>query len=460
MELQKNDIIDLTITSLSNEGMGVGRYKKGNEDSESGLVVFVPFAAAGDVIKAKILKVASSHAYAKIESIIVSSNDRVKCDCDAFTKCGGCDFRHINYESEIFAKSNFLKDAFKRIGKLNPEFLPFIPNIDNMRYRNKAQYPVGKSRDDEIIYGFYRGNSHDIVPCSDCVLQPVVFKEIADFIINLVTELKISVYDENEHQGVLRHICIRQGHNTGEILVTLVARRKIPEFRKIAKKLTSSFTKVMGVILNINKEKTNVIFGDEEHILDGVPYIFDKMCGLDVRISSASFYQVNTPAAEKLYGAVKVFAEPKGKTILDLYCGLGTIGLSMAKEAAEVVGVEIVRESVRGATFNTTINSIKNARFICGDADETVLKLINDGFKPDVVVLDPSRKGCEGDTVKNIAALQPEKIVMISCNPSTAARDCAEFEKHGYITQKVQGVDMFSGTVHVECCILLTRGEK
>lgn len=460
MELQKNDIIDLKITAITNEGMGLGRYNAENDSTNEGFVVFVPLTAPGDLIKARILKVTSSYAYGKIENIITSSNDRVKIDCEAFTKCGGCDFRHINYEAEIYAKSTFIKDAFTRISGLNPEFLPFIPNVDNIRYRNKAQYPVGKNRNGEIIYGFYRSSSHEIIPCSDCMLQPVVFKEIADSIIDYAVKYNISVYDENEHQGVLRHICIRKGHYTGEVLVTLVARRKVPEFRKLAKHLRAGFPKIMGVILNINKDKTNVIFGEEESVLDGVQHIFDKMCGLDVRVSSTSFYQVNTPTAEKLYAAVKEFTEPKDKTILDLYCGVGTIGLSMADEAKEIVGVEIVREAVRNAAFNATVNSIKNAKFMCGDVDETVVKLLNDGFKPDTVVLDPSRKGCEGDTIKNIAALQPERVVMVSCNPSTAARDCTEFGKYGYKAEKVQGVDMFSGTVHVECVIGLRRVEK
>lgn len=465
MKLRKNDIINLTIESLTNEGTGLGRYENpddiitdttGNEKKQ-GFVVFVPFSAVGDNLKVKILKVLASHAYGRIEEIITASNDRIKSDCNVFTKCGGCDFRHIDYQSELKAKMSFIKDAFDRIGKLTPDYLPMIPNKNSGDYRNKAQYPIGKNFDGEIFYGFYRTNSHEIVPCAECKIQPAIFKEIMDFIIEYAGKTKISVYNEKEHQGVLRHICIRKGHYTEQVLVTVVARRKIPEFTGLAKKLRSRFPQIKGVVLNINKEITNVILGKDESIIDGELFIYDKMCGLDVRISSKSFYQINTAAAEELYRIVKTFCEPKDKVILDLYSGIGTIGLSMADEASGITGIEIVPEAVENAVFNASANNIPNADFICGDTGKALQSLLEKGFKPDAVILDPARKGCESGALKDISALSPERIVMVSCNPATAARDCRELSLLGYKAVKVQGVDMFSRTTHVECVILLRK---
>ena len=447
--LNKNDIISLTIDGITNDGMGIGRH--------NGLAVFVPFTAVGDVVKAKILKVSKNCAYGKIEEIEVPTPDRIQPDCPVFGKCGGCSFRHISYEAEKRAKESFVYDAFTRIGHIDAEFLPIIGNESIDGYRNKAQYPVGKDKDGKAVCGFFNSHSHRIIPCTDCKLQPEIFREILDTIMDFVREKRISVYDEEKHEGVLRHICIRKGHYSGEINVTLVARRKIPEFTPLAKLIMSKFPTVKGIVLNINKDKTNVILGNEEIILEGQAEITDTMCGSKITISPKSFYQVNTAAAERLYGAAKDFAQPKGKTLLDLYCGAGTIGLSMAAEAKEIIGVEIVESAVENARRNAMQNGINNISFICGDAGKATTALVEQGKKADVVMVDPARKGCDTVTLDNIVSFDPERIVMVSCNPATAARDCAYLEKNGYKVKKVQAVDLFSKTNHVEAVILLTK---
>ena len=447
--MNKNEIYRAEITSLTNEGMGVCRIE--------GKVVFVPFSAVGDVCDIKILKARASYAYGKIESVIAPSKDRIESDCTVFGKCGGCCFRHINYGSELAAKEGFIKDAFTRIGKLSPEFLPIVKNESISRYRNKAQYPIGKDKEGNVICGFYAVNSHRIVPCDNCALQPEVFSEIVEYIRNYIQSSRLSVYSEAEKKGVLRHICIRKGHYSGEINVTIVARRKIPELQKLSKGIMARFPDVKSVVLNINKDDTNVILGNEEVLLAGRAEIFDTMCGNTVMLSPKSFYQVNTPMAEKLYGIAKEFAEPKGKIFADIYCGIGTIGLSMAREADRVIGVEIVKSAVENAKKNAELNGFDNTEFYCADADNAAEILRSSGVKPDVIVLDPARKGCERKVLEELAEFEADRIVMISCNPATAARDCGILEELGYRCEKVRGVDLFSGTAHVEAVVLLSK---
>lgn len=451
--MNKNDICTLEITSISNEGAGVGR-------AEDGKVIFVPMTAVGDICRVKILKAKSSYAYGKIEEIITYSADRAENDCSVFGKCGGCTLRHIGYEAEVKAKEGFIRDAFTRIGGLEPKFLPFIKNENISRYRNKAQYPIGKDKEGNVVCGFYAVNSHRIAACSDCVLQPEIFSEIVEYIRNFIQSNRLSVYSETENKGVMRHICLRKGHYSGEINVTLVARRKIPELQRLSKELMTKFTDIKGVVLNINRQDTNVIMGEEEILLAGRSEIFDTMCGNTVSVSPKSFYQVNTPMAEKLYGAAREFVQPTGKVIADIYCGIGTIGLSMAKEAKKVIGVEIVESAVLNARKNAELNGFANAEFYCADAGEAAGIIERNGLKPDAVVLDPARKGCEREVLESVAGLGAERIVMISCNPATAARDCKALCELGYRCEKVRGADLFSRTGHVECVVLMTRKNR
>lgn len=451
--MNKNDICTLEINSISNDGSGVGRDKDGK-------VVFVPMTAIGDICKVRIVKAKNSYSYGKLEEILTPSPHRIENNCSVFGKCGGCSFRHINYDAEVNVKEGFIKDAFTRIGGLNPEFLPLIRNQQIIHYRNKAQYPLGKDKEGNVICGFYAANSHRIVPCTSCDLQPSIFSEITAFITNYIRENKLSVYNEAEHKGVLRHICIRQGHYSGEINVTLVCKRKIPELNRLSKELMRNFSDIKGVVLNINKDETNVILGNEEVLLAGQAEITDTMCRNKIDISPKSFYQVNTVMAEKLYGIAKAFAQPEGKTIADIYCGIGTIGISMAKEAGKVIGVEIVESAIKNAKKNAALNGFNNTEFHCADADNAAEILRNAGVKPDVIILDPARRGCERKVLEDLAKFEADRIVMISCNPVTAARDCAVLGEYGYKCEKVQGVDLFSRTSHVECVVLMSRVKK
>lgn len=453
VNMKKNDAVTLEITALTSEGRGVGRFE--------GMAVFVPFTAVGDVIEAKILKVLSSYAYGKLERIITPSPDRIENGCPVFGKCGGCVFRHISYEAELRAKESFVRDAFGRIGGLSPEFLP-IRGSDNVDgYRNKLQTPLAKADDGSIVSGFYGERSHRVIPVERCLLQPDIFAEITDVIKRQAKTLGISVYNEQTHQGVLRHIYLRKANCSGEICAVLVARRNVPEFVKLAKTLTEEFPQIIGVVLNLNPDRTNVILGERDILLSGRAELSDKMCAVSVEISPKSFYQVNTPAAENLYRQAAEFAEPKGKIILDLYCGAGTIGLSMASEAERIIGVEIVPEAVENARRNAKLSGYPSkSEFICSDAGAAASSLAERGIRPDVIILDPPRKGCDEQTLAACAEMSPQRVVMISCNPATAARDCKRLLELGYATVKVKAFDLFPRTRHVECIVLMTRISK
>lgn len=449
--MNKNDVIRLEITGLTSEGSGVGRHE--------GMAVFVPLAAVGDVISCRIVKVLKSYAYGRIEELLTPSADRVDNDCPVFGRCGGCAFRHISYEAELSAKEGFVRDAFARIGGLSPEFLPICGSEVVGGYRNKLQMPLSKDKDGCAYCGFFSERSHSVVPVERCLLQPREFAEILSLVMGEVNRLRISVYNERKHEGVLRHIFLRKGHYSGEICLCLVARRRIPEFARLAKSAMESFPQIKGVVLNINKEKTNVILGGEEIVLRGRAEITDTMCGNEISISPKSFYQVNTPAAEALYRQAAEFAEPRGKTVLDLYCGAGTIGLSMAREAKNIIGAELVPEAVENAKANALRNSTENAEFICADAGEAAQRLAARGTSPDAVILDPPRKGCSEAALAACVRMKPERIVMISCNAATAARDCKRLAESGYRAVRARAFDLFPRTAHTECVVLMTRTE-
>lgn len=447
--MQKNEIVELKITGMTNEDCGIGRV--------NGMVVFVPLSAVGDSLRVRIVKANKSHCYGKIEEIIAPSPDRIAVDCPVFGKCGGCDFRHISYEAELKAKDGFIRDAFTRIGGLNPEFLPIIGCLDINSYRNKTQYPVRKSESGETVCGFFAERSHRVVSCESCQLEPAVFGDIRRAVLEIAQKVKISSYNEAEHSGVLRSICIRRGYHSGEIGVTLVVRRAVPQLKALAVELSEKFPEITSICANVNKEETNVIYGDEERVLFGAPAIYDSMCGKKFAVSPRSFYQVNTPMAEILYKKAAELAEPDEKTVIDLYCGAGTIGLTMADRAKSVIGVEIVESAVENAWENARLNGAENVRFLCGDAGEMTDKLAAEGIKADVVIVDPARKGCDERTIENIVRFDPERIVMVSCNAVTAARDCRSLTERGYELKTVQGVDLFARTRHVETVCLLTR---
>lgn len=449
--MKKNDIVEIEITALSSECSGIGK--------KDGMVIFVPFSAIGDKLEVKILKVNKTYCYGKIERIITPSPDRVTPDCPVYTKCGGCSLRHISYEAQLRAKEQFVKDAFTRIGGLSPEFLPIIRNTNINGYRNKLQIPIGTDKDGNLIAGFYAFHSHRIVPCEKCLLQPDIFSKITADFLKISTGLNLTAYDESTHKGILRHLYLRKGYYSGEICLCIVVAKNVPEIKILSDRLLEKYPEIVSSVINVNNRDTNVILGDEEIVLTSKNYICDIMCKIAVNIAPKAFYQVNTPCAEQLYSSACDFAEPKGKTVLDLYCGAGTIGLSMARTAKKIIGVEIVPEAIENAKQNALANDITNCEFICADAAEAARILHSRSLRPDVIMVDPPRKGCGRDACEQIAAFSAPRIVMVSCNAATAARDCACFAELGYSTDKCVAVDMFSGTNHVETVVLLSKGE-
>ena len=450
MGIKKNDRINLKIESCSSNGSGVGRYE--------GMAIFVPATAVGDEITAHILKVKKSYAFAKVENVISPSPDRIEPQCSVYLKCGGCVFSHMTYEAESAIKANHVAECFKRIGGLSPEFEPIISAESDCRYRNKAQYPVA-SENGEIRMGFYSPHSHRVVHCPDCLLQPAEFEGILGVFAEYIKKNGVSVYDETNHRGLLRHIYIRKGSASGEIMVCAVINgKKLPDEPALVEALLEKEKSIASIIVNSNTKDTNVILGTECRTLWGSDSITDILCGLKFRISPLSFYQVNRNQAEKLYNKAAEYAALTGnETVLDLYCGAGTIGLSMAQKAKEIIGVEIVPEAIEDAKINMQLNGIENARFICGDAAEAAQVLENEGIKPDVIILDPPRKGCSPEMLETAARMQPDRIVYVSCDPATLARDCGIFVTLGYKAEKVTPVDMFPRTGHVETVVQLSQ---
>lgn len=449
MSLKKNDIRELTVTGFTADGYGVGRI--------DGMVIFLPFSAIGDRLKVRILKVKKNLAYAKIEEIITPSPDRITPDCPLFTKCGGCSLRHISYEAELKIKENTVRDAFTNIGKIDAPMLPIIPNENITGYRNKLQMPMGISKDGDIVAGFYAFHTHRIVPCDNCLLQPEIFSLIVNEVKKEAKALDIEVYNEENHTGILRHIYLRKGHYSGEIMLCIVAARNDKRIAQLINKVCEKFPEIKTGLININSQKTNVILGQQEIYVKGDGKIYDIMCKNKVEISPKAFYQVNTPQAERLYNTALALADAKDKRVLDLYCGAGTITLAAARQAKEAIGVEKIPQAIENAKRNAELNGITNVRFICSDSAEAAKQLHKENKKIDIVIVDPPRKGCSPDAIKEIVRFNPEKIVMISCNPSTAARDCALLKEQGYITNSYTPVDLFSRTGHVECVVMLSK---
>ena len=448
--LKKNDEIQLTVKGCTVQGSGVCDY--------NGMTVFVRGAVTGDHVIAHIIKVKKTYAVGIIKKITQRSPIRIKPQCAVSEKCGGCCFAHINYESELEIKQTQVEDNFKRIGGLDVPVTPIIPSPSSSRYRNKAQYPVGSDGTFATI-GFYAPMTHRIIDCADCYLQPEDFKKVVDIFRDWIREKKISVYNEITNKGLLRHIYIRKGFVTGEIMVCLVVNgREVPFVQELIENLRAEINGLKSVILNINTKNTNVVLGSECVTLYGSDFITDELCGLKFNISPLSFYQVNHDGAEILYNKAKEYASLTGKeTLIDLYCGTGTIGLTMARDAKQLVGVEIVEQAIENAKKNAEFNGIDNARFICGDASEAAEILLNEGIQPDVVILDPPRKGCDGALVETVSKMSPERIVYVSCDSATLARDCARFLEAGYEVKEATPVDMFPRTGNVETVVLLSQ---
>ncbi len=446
--MQKNDKIILEITATSSEGSGIGRYE--------GLAVFVPQAAVGDTLKVKILKVKSNCAYGKVEQIIEPSPLRIEPDCQVFSKCGGCVYRHISYDAELKIKQQKVEDALRRIGGVDMSPQPIVSDGVCSGYRNKAQYPV--AQDGSV--GFFATHSHRIIPCDSCGLQPEEFSLIAKIFSFWMMTSGNKPYNEETGKGLVRHLYIRKAVVTGEIMVCLVINGdKVVAADRLVQDLCAELGDCLKtVVLNINKKKTNVILSDECKNLYGDGYIYDILCGVKIRISPLSFYQVNHDMAERLYSKAAEYAAPEGKTLLDLYCGAGTIGLSMAGRAERVIGVEIIPEAIEDAKFNAGQNGITNTEFICGDAAEAAAELAKRRIKPQTVIVDPPRKGCSADLLHTIANdFAPDTLVYVSCDPATLARDVKILNELNYELKEYTPFDLFPRTSHVETVAKLER---
>lgn len=453
MELKKNMEFELEITGTTHDGNGVGRYND--------FVIFVPACAEGERVKVHIVSVKKNLAYGKLLEILRPSPARVDPDCEVFLKCGGCVFRHISYEEELRIKYNRVHDAIRKIGGLSivPEEILGSPHVNG--YRNKAQYPVGYDANNNVTVGFFAPRSHRIIPCPSCRLQPEIYGKILNAVIEWMNKYHVPPYDEQTGKGLVRHIFIRRAHATGQTVVCLVingSAKSFPHKDELVEALTAVSPEIVGVVLNINKERTNVILGDKCVTIYGTDRVTDILDGVKYEISPLSFYQVNSEQASRLYSIAAEFAGLSGnETLLDMYCGAGTIGLFMARSAKKVIGVEIVPQAIDDAKRNAEINGIENARFICADAGKAAEKLLSENCRPDVVVLDPPRKGCDALTIDSVVAMAPKRIVYVSCDPATLARDLKIFSQKGYRCERVKPVDMFPRTAHVETVVLMSR---
>ena len=457
MPLQKNQILTLCIERLSSDGSGVAH-------SADGEAVFVPGTAPGDEARVRIVKDCGRYAFGILDELLISSPDRIPVDCPVAGPCGGCSLRHLDYAAELRAKQESVLDAFRRIGGLEVPVLDILPSPEVDRYRNKVQFPVGLDKNGAPCIGFYAGRTHRIVPCPDCRLQPGVLNEIGNALCTFFAQQGIRPYDEQSGKGLVRHIFLRRGAHSGQIMVCLVCTRaKLPHAEQLCTALRGQFPAISTILLNVNAKNTNVILGSENHILYGPGYIEDTLCGVPVRLGPLSFYQVNTLAAERLYGVAAQYAQiTPDDALLDLYCGMGTIGLSMAEQCRELIGVEIVPEAIESAKANAARMGeavAAKSRFFCADAGQAATQLAAEGLHPDIVMLDPPRKGCDEATLSAVVRMAPRRVVYVSCNPATAARDAAWLEQNGYHTEKVQPVDLFPRTKHCECVIALSKGE-
>ncbi len=441
----KGNIFTAKIDGYTSEGAGIARV--------DGMAVFVPLALVGEVCEIKIIKVEKSFAYAKLLSVIEKSPERVESECECFPKCGGCSLWHMSYAEELRFKQERVASAISRIAAISVPILPIIGADSVYRYRNKAQFPVGE----EFQSGFYRARSHDIVPSTRCLIQSEIADSLRTEVHSWQKKFGISSYDEKSGKGILRHVYVRNGD--GGALLCLVVTKKPDHTDRLIEMVRAACPSVCGIMLNINRKNTNVVLSDEYISLWGEQELFDELCGNEFCISPASFYQVNHAQTEKLYEtAVNLALSGGAETALDLYCGIGTITLALARRLQRVIGVEVVPQAIENAKENAKRNGICNAEFFCADAGEAAKMLADRGERPDAIVVDPPRKGLSPDVVFEIKKMAPKTLVYVSCDPATLARDLKLFCEDGFFNViSVQPVDMFPRTSHVECCVQLCR---
>ena len=444
--LEKGSIYTAVIDGYSSEGLGIARV--------NGAVVFVPHAVRGEEIDLRITKVMKTSCAGEIVKIHDPSPERMEPECPYAGKCGGCAYRHLTYPEELWAKRQRVQDALTRIGGLELTVEEILGAKNPEHYRNKSQYPVGA--DGSI--GFFQARTHKVVPSRRCLIQTEAADRTAQAVGEWMRRYKISAYDETTGKGLVRHVCVRVNRKGESLCCVVVNGNKVPREPELAAYVTAAVPHTVGVLLNSNTRRGNVVLGDKYRTLFGRNYLMDTLCGLEFKLSMPSFYQVNRDQAEVLYGKALEFAGLTGnETVLDLYCGIGTITLCLAKAAKRVIGAEIVPPAIRDAKENALRNHIENAEFFCGDAADIAAKLESDGLRPDVVTVDPPRKGLAPEVIASVAAMGPEKVVYVSCDPATLGRDVKIFREFGYEAKRAAAVDMFPGTAHVETVVLLSR---
>lgn len=449
MPVEKNQEYIVEIVDNGFEGEGIAKINN--------FTIFIPNALKGEKIKILVVKVLKSHAFGKILEILEASKYRTEVDCKTYKRCGGCDLRHIEYDETLKMKQNAVQSLVNKTLKNKIKVQETLGMEKPYYYRNKAQYPVGIGKDGKATIGVFANRTHEIIPIQECLIQNKKSQELAKFIVDFINSNQISIYNEKEQKGLIRHIVTKVGIRTNEIMCVIVINgRKIPKEKELVDQILEKFPEVKTIIKNINTKNTNVVMGKENISLYGEGYINDILGEYEFKISPNSFYQVNTIQAEKLYElGVQAAHITKNDVVFDLYCGIGTISLFMAKYAKKVYGIEIVEDAVKDANINSKINNIKNTEFIAGDVEKVLDNLINvRNIIPDIIMVDPPRKGLDNKSIENILKIVPKKIIYISCNPATLVRDLSKLEGK-YEILSIKPVDMFPFSKHIECVAVL-----
>lgn len=452
--VKRGELRTISISGMGHSGEGVGRIDD--------FTVFVPGALPGETVETVIEEVKKTYARAKVVRVVSPSPERCQPLCSVYDQCGGCQLQHVNYRGQLDAKRQIVVDAVTRIGKLHDVIVhPTLGAESPWHYRNKMQSPVGVSGTG-IAVGCFAQGTHDIIDNTDCLIQHPANNQIATAVRQILCDLSVSVYDERQHTGVIRHVLGRVGTKSGEVMVVLVtATAELPKSEQIIKRLVAEIPGLVSIVHNVNDRRTNIILGERTTTIWGKDTITDSLDGLTFRISAKSFFQVNTEQAAVLYRQAVKYACLSGReTVLDLYCGTGTIALFLARHCKQVIGIEIVEPAIEDAKKNADYNGIANAEFLCGDAVEVMSPLYEKGISADAVVIDPPRAGCERRVLEVIMAMRPARVVYVSCNPASLARDLAVLEEGDYKTKEIQPVDMFPQTFHVECVALIVKNSQ
>lgn len=449
---RKNTVHTLDITGYTAEGMGVARLE--------GRVVFVPYTIAGERWMVRLEKVNKTVAWGRGVELIQASPERVEGDCPLFGRCGGCQFRHMTYAEELRAKRQRVSDALERLGGVALDLPPVLGAEHPVRYRNKVQFPVSEGRRG-LAVGYYRPRSHDVLDAEDCLLQPREVTVLRRAFKEWMVTYGVPPYDETRRTGLIRHLYVRTNRAGEGLCCVVVNGESVPFAGELVEALRGALPHLVGVVLNKNTRDTNVILGEHYRTLWGRDWLEEELCGLTFRLSVPSFFQINQPQTQRLYQVALEFAGLTGtETVLDLYCGIGTISLAMARQAGRVIGAEIVPQAIEDAKKNAQRNGVTNGEFFCGDAGAVAQKLSEEGVRPDVICVDPPRKGLAPQVPEILAGMGPERIVYVSCDPATLARDVKRFGEFGYRAVRGQAVDLFPRSAHVETVILLVREEN